>query len=80
MRPLPSSRRCCLGELAKRTPQPLSKLKLALECGGSDGYSGISANPALGYASDLIVRHGGTTVLSETPEIYGAEHSSRAVR
>ena len=59
---------------AKRTPQPLSKLKLALECGGSDGYSGISANPALGYASDLIVRNGGTTVLSETPEIYGAEH------
>lgn len=59
---------------AQRTPQPLSKLKLALECGGSDGYSGISANPALGYASDLIVRHGGTTVLSETPEIYGAEH------
>ncbi|MGK6316240.1 UxaA family hydrolase [Neorhizobium sp. DT-125] len=59
---------------AARTPQPLSKLKLALECGGSDGYSGISANPALGYASDLIVRNGGTTVLSETPEIYGAEH------
>ena len=59
---------------AVRTPQPLSKLKIALECGGSDGYSGISANPALGYASDLIVRNGGTTVLSETPEIYGAEH------
>ncbi|WP_152046534.1 UxaA family hydrolase [Aureimonas psammosilenae] len=59
---------------ARRTPQPLSRLKLALECGGSDGYSGISANPALGHASDLIVRHGGTTVLSETPEIYGAEH------
>lgn len=59
---------------AVRTPQPLSKLKLALECGGSDGYSGISANPALGYASDLIVRNGGTTVLAETPEIYGAEH------
>ncbi|KQO73887.1 altronate dehydratase family protein [Rhizobium sp. Leaf262] len=59
---------------AKRTQQPLSGLKVALECGGSDGYSGISANPALGYASDLIVRNGGTTVLSETPEIYGAEH------
>jgi galactarate dehydratase len=59
---------------ARRTEQPLSKLKVALECGGSDGYSGISANPALGYASDLIVRNGGTTVLSETPEIYGAEH------
>ncbi len=61
-------------DAARRTPQPLSKLKLALECGGSDGYSGISANPALGYASDLLVRHGGTTVLAETPEIYGAEH------
>lgn len=59
---------------AKRTPQPLSHLKVALECGGSDGYSGISANPALGYASDLIVRNGGTSVLAETPEIYGAEH------
>ncbi|WP_020186455.1 altronate dehydratase family protein [Methylopila sp. 73B] len=59
---------------AERAPQPLSKLKLALQCGGSDGYSGISANPALGHAADLIVRHGGTAVLSETPEIYGAEH------
>lgn len=58
----------------QRTRQPLSALKLALECGGSDGYSGISANPALGYASDLLVRHGGTSVLAETPEIYGAEH------
>jgi galactarate dehydratase len=58
----------------KRTEQPLSALKVALECGGSDGYSGISANPALGVASDLIVRNGGTSVLSETPEIYGAEH------
>jgi len=58
----------------RRTEQPLSALKLALECGGSDGYSGISANPALGVASDLLVRHGGTSVLAETPEIYGAEH------
>lgn len=58
----------------KRTEQPLSKLKVALECGGSDGYSGISANPALGVAADLIVRNGGTSVLAETPEIYGAEH------
>lgn len=58
----------------KRTPQPLSKLKLALECGGSDGYSGISANPALGVAADLLVQHGGTACLAETPEIYGAEH------
>ena len=49
-------------------------LVLGLECGGSDGYSGISANPALGAAADLLVRHGGTAVLAETPEIYGAEH------
>ena len=47
---------------------------LALQCGGSDGYSGITANPALGAAVDLLVRHGGTAILSETPEIYGAEH------
>jgi len=59
---------------ATRTTQPASALVLALECGGSDGYSGISANPALGYAADLLVRHGGTAVLAETPEIYGAEH------
>jgi altronate hydrolase len=51
-----------------------SELCLALQCGGSDGYSGITANPALGAAVDLLVRHGGTAVLSETPEIYGAEH------
>lgn len=61
-------------DAAKRTIQPVSKLKLALECGGSDGYSGISANPALGYAADLLVAHGGTACLAETPEIYGAEH------
>ena len=59
---------------ARRSPQPLRHLKVALECGGSDGYSGITANPALGVASDLLVRHGATTFLSETPEIYGAEH------
>jgi len=53
---------------------PASHLKLALQCGGSDGYSGITANPALGACVDLLVRHGGTAVLSETPEIYGAEH------
>src|SRR5579883_2774931 len=58
----------------KREPIPVSDLILALQCGGSDGYSGISANPALGAAVDLLVRHGGTAVLSETPEIYGAEH------
>jgi altronate hydrolase len=57
-----------------RAPIPASELTLALQCGGSDGYSGISANPALGAAVDLLVRHGGTAVLSETPEIYGAEH------
>jgi len=47
---------------------------VGLQCGGSDGYSGITANPALGHASDLLVRHGGTTILSETSEIYGTEH------
>src|SRR5436853_350339 len=61
-------------EQARRTPQPVSKLILAENCGGSDGYSGITANPALGIASDELVRHGGTSVLAETPEIYGAEH------
>ena len=59
---------------AERSPQPASKLVLGLECGGSDAYSGITANPALGAASDLLVRHGGTACLAETPEIYGAEH------
>jgi altronate hydrolase len=59
---------------AKRTTAPASELMLALQCGGSDGYSGITANPALGAAADLLVRHGGTAILSETPEIYGAEH------
>jgi len=58
----------------KREPCPASHLVLGLECGGSDGYSGVSANPALGAAADLLVQHGGTAVLSETPEIYGAEH------
>ncbi|WP_213686074.1 UxaA family hydrolase [Roseicyclus sp.] len=59
---------------AARAPAPVSHLTVALQCGGSDGYSGITANPALGHASDLLVRHGGTTILAETPEIYGAEH------
>jgi altronate hydrolase len=58
----------------KRETVPASNLLLALQCGGSDGYSGISANPALGAAVDLLVRHGGSAILSETPEIYGAEH------
>ncbi len=57
-----------------RAPMPASELCIALQCGGSDGYSGVSANPALGAASDLVVRHGGTVILSETPETYGAEH------
>lgn len=57
-----------------RSPQPISEIIVGMQCGGSDGYSGITANPALGYASDLLVRHGGTTILSETSEIYGAEH------
>ena len=57
-----------------RSPQGLDRLVIGLQCGGSDGYSGITANPALGAASDLLVAHGGTTILSETPEIYGAEH------
>ncbi len=66
---------------AKREKVPASELTLALQCGGSDGYSGITANPALGVAADLLVQQGGTSVLSETTEIYGAEHllTSRAV-
>lgn len=58
----------------KRETVPASELMLALQCGGSDGYSGITANPALGVAADILVRNGGTAILSETPEIYGAEH------
>ncbi len=57
-----------------RRPVPASHLVVGLQCGGSDGYSGISANPALGAAVDRLVRHGGTAILSETPEIYGGEH------
>ena len=59
---------------ARRETIPASELMLALQCGGSDGYSGITANVALGEAADILVRNGGTVVLSETPEIYGAEH------
>ena len=58
----------------RREPVPASHLTLALQCGGSDAYSGITANPSLGAAADLLVRHGGAAILSETPEIYGAEH------
>jgi len=71
-------------QVVRRTV-PASHIVVGLQCGGSDGYSGITANPALGAAVDLLVRHGGTAILSETPEIYGAEHlltrraASRAV-
>jgi altronate hydrolase len=58
----------------KRTPLPLSKIVLGTNCGGSDGNSGVTANPALGVASDMLVAHGGTSIIGETPEIYGAEH------
>jgi altronate hydrolase len=58
----------------ERTPVSAGHLILGLQCGGSDAYSGITANPSLGAAVDLLVRHGGTAVLGETPEIYGAEH------
>jgi altronate hydrolase len=58
----------------ERRTAPASRLVLGLNCGGSDGYSGITANPALGHASDLLVAQGATTVLAETPEVFGAEH------
>jgi altronate hydrolase len=63
-----------LANQVTRQPVPASNIVVGLQCGGSDGYSGITANPALGAAVDLLVRHGGTAILSETPEIYGAEH------
>ncbi len=63
-----------LANEASREPCPASELTVALQCGGSDAWSGITANPALGYACDLLVAQGGTGVLAETPEIYGAEH------
>jgi len=58
----------------KREPVSARHIVLGLECGGSDAYSGITANPALGAAADLVVKNGGAVILSETPEIYGAEH------
>jgi len=66
----------------RRTEQPASKIVLAMECGGSDGNSGVTANPALGVAADLLIAGGGSAVLGETTEIYGAEHllTRRAVR
>lgn len=69
-----------LGELlpkvndVRREPISIAELTLALQCGGSDGWSGVTANPALGYCVDELIRQGGTAILSETPEIYGAEH------
>jgi altronate hydrolase len=57
----------------ERVPIPVSELVIGLQCGGSDGFSGVTANPALGAATDILVRHGGTALLAETPEIYGAE-------
>jgi altronate hydrolase len=71
-----------LANLVQREPCSASHIRVGLQCGGSDGYSGISANPALGAAVDLLVAHGGTAILSETPEIYGAEHllTRRAVQ
>jgi Altronate dehydratase len=59
---------------ARRETVPASELTLAVQCGGSDAFSGITANPALGVAGDILVRHGGTVIYSETPEIFGAEH------
>ena len=66
----------------QREPCSAAHITVGLQCGGSDGYSGISANPALGAAVDILVAHGGTAILSETPEVYGAEHllTRRAVR
>ncbi len=58
----------------QRTPGKFSELRFGLECGGSDGFSGITANPLLGVFSDQTIRHGGTTVLTEVPEMFGAEH------
>ncbi|MES2954960.1 MAG: altronate dehydratase family protein [Pseudomonadota bacterium] len=62
-----------LANAYSRSSVPASHIKVGLECGGSDGFSGITANPALGAAMDILVRHGGTAILSETPEIHGVE-------
>lgn len=61
-----------------RQPAPASHIMVGLQCGGSDGFSGLSANPSLGKAVDILVRHGGTAILSETPELYGVEHTLTA--
>jgi altronate hydrolase len=63
-----------VADAARREDVPASELVVALQCGGSDGWSGVTANPALGRASDRVVRQGGTVVLGETTEVYGAEH------
>jgi len=63
-----------IADKATRTECPASELMVALQCGGSDAWSGVTANPALGYACDLLTAQGATGVLAETPEIYGAEH------
>lgn len=60
-------------DLAERAPAPLSALRVALQCGGSDGFSGVSANPTIGHVSDLVAGLGGTTILSEFPELHGVE-------
>lgn len=59
---------------SQRTPQPISELVVALQCGGSDGWSGVTANPLVGHVVDILVDSGGTAILAETPEIFGAEH------
>jgi altronate hydrolase len=64
-----------LANQQERQPAPLSKLCIGLECGGSDGFSGISANPAIGYTSDLLVALGGSVILSEFPELCGVEQN-----
>ncbi len=63
-----------VADALRRTTQPARALVLGEQCGGSDAYSGITANPAVGFAADELIRYGGTAVLAETPEIYGAEH------
>lgn len=64
-----------VAKTSKRTQQPLSKLIVGLKCGGSDGLSGITANPTVGIFSDLLIKEGGTTILTEVPEMFGAEKS-----
>src|SRR5262249_28224829 len=63
-----------IANAAERTETPASELVIGLQCGGSDAWSGVTSNPALGNAADRLTAVGGTIILSETPEIYGAEH------